>query len=54
VLLVWGVNMVSLLNKRHQNWSIHLEQMVDGISEWANKDLHVLLVLGVNLGSLLA
>ena len=39
VSLVWGVTSTSLLNKKRQSWTIHMEQMVDGISEWANKDI---------------
>jgi hypothetical protein len=41
VLLVWGVNLVSLLNKRRQSWTIHLKQMVDGISGLADKEINV-------------
>ncbi len=32
VLLVWDVNLASLLNKRRQSWTIHSKQTVDGIS----------------------
>jgi hypothetical protein len=39
VLLVWGVNLASLLNKRCQSWTIHSMQMVDGISKQANKEI---------------
>ncbi len=39
VLLVWGVTLTSLLNKRRQRWTIHLKQMVDGISERADKEI---------------
>ncbi len=39
VLLVWGVNLASLLNKRRQSWTIHLKQMVDGIQGLADKEI---------------
>jgi hypothetical protein len=39
VLLVWGVNLASLLNKRHQSWKMLSKQMVDGISKWADKEI---------------
>jgi hypothetical protein len=32
-------NLASLLNKRRQSWTIHSKQMVDVISEWANKEI---------------
>ena len=38
VLLVWGVKLVSLLNKRRQSWTIHSKQTEDGILERANKE----------------
>jgi hypothetical protein len=28
-----------LLNKRHQSWTIHSKQTLDGILEWANKEI---------------
>ena len=31
--------MTNLLNKRHQSWTIHSQQMVDGISERADKEI---------------
>ncbi len=39
MLLVWGVNLASLLNKRHQSWTIHVKQILDGISEQANREI---------------
>ncbi len=39
VLLVWGVNLASLLNKRRQSWTIHLKQMVDGIQGLVDKEI---------------
>jgi hypothetical protein len=39
VLLVWGVNLASLLKKERQSWTIHLKQTVDGISGRADKEI---------------
>ncbi len=39
VLLVWGVNLASLLNKRRQSWTIHLKLTVDGIQGLADKEI---------------
>jgi hypothetical protein len=30
---------VKLLNKRHQSWTLHLKQTVDGISGQADKEI---------------
>jgi hypothetical protein len=39
MLLVWGVNLASLLNKRRQSWTIHSKQMVDRKLERADKEI---------------
>ena len=39
VLLVWGVKLTSLLNKRRQSWTIHSKQTVDRIRGLAHKEI---------------
>ncbi len=39
VLLVRGVNLASLLNKRRQSWTIHLKQTVNRIRGLADKEI---------------
>jgi hypothetical protein len=43
VLLVRGVNLASLFDKRRENWTIHSKQTVDRISEQADKEIRVVL-----------
>ncbi len=39
VLLVWGVNLASLLNKWHQSWTIHSKQTFPEILARAHKKI---------------
>ena len=51
VLLVWGVKLTSLLNKRRQSWTIHSKQTVDGILERVDKEINRLEYFYTNLGN---